>query len=207
MTALYLVHGWGFDASFWGPMRAHLAAFRAIAVDLGTFGPPAAPPLPDEPFLAVGHSAGSLKLLALDTPHCRGIVLLNGFPRFSAAPDFPQGVSPRVIERMRRRLQDEPEAVVTEFRARCGCGDPLPGAPQIAALDAGLATLLTEDRRADAARRGDRLSWMTGESDPLPPARAGFSTPGEIVPGGHLLPLEQPELCADFVKKAAASLG
>lgn len=198
---LYLVHGWGFDASFWTTMLDHLPGVEASIVDAGYFGAPSRPLFPQTPYLAVGHSAGSLSLLNQDLPGCEGLVLFNGFARFSAADDFPDGVPTRVLERMRRQLQKSPEAVLADFRKRCGTGEPLPGLPDIERLDAGLEKLLLDDAREQPARWGDRLHWMTGQSDPFPPARLGFSGPGSIVDGGHLLPLTEPALCASFIRQ------
>ncbi|GAC86419.1 hypothetical protein Gbth_025_047 [Gluconobacter thailandicus F149-1 = NBRC 100600] len=204
---LYLVHGWGFDASFWNPMLDHLPGVEAYVVDAGYFGAPSHPPLPQTPYLAVGHSAGSLSLLEQDLPGCEGLVLFNGFARFSAAGDYPDGVPARVLERMRRQLQKSPETVLADFRNRCGTDEPVPGPPAIERLDAGLEKLLLDDAREQAARWGDRLHWMTGQSDPFPPARLGFSSPGSIVDGGHLLPLAEPALCADSIRQWFARHG
>ena len=204
---LYLVHGWGFDASFWTSMLDHLPDVEASIVDAGYFGAPSHPPLPQVPYLAIGHSAGSLSLLSQDLPGCKGLVLFNGFARFSAADDFPDGVPARVLERMRRQLQKSPEAVLADFRKRCGTDEPLPGPPALERLDAGLEKLLLNDAREQAARWGDRLHWMTGRSDPFPPARSGFASPGSIVDGGHLLPLTEPALCANFIRQWSARHG
>jgi len=204
---LYLVHGWGFDASFWTTMLDHLPGVEAAIVDAGYFGAPFHPPLPQAPYLAVGHSAGSLSLLSQDFPGCEGLVLFNGFARFSTADDFPDGVPARVLERMRRQLQKSPEAVLADFRKRCGTDEPLPGPPALERLDTGLEKLLLDDAREQAARWGDRLHGMTGQSDPFPPARLGFSSPGSTVDGGHLLPLTEPALCADFIRQWSANHG
>ncbi|MFT9220992.1 biotin synthase [Gluconobacter oxydans] len=199
--ALYLVHGWGFDAPFWAPMLAHLPDVSAQVVDCGYFGAEHRPALPQTPYLAVGHSAGSLALLGQDLPGCEGLVLFNGFPRFTAAPDFPDGTPERVLTRMRARLKRDPAAVLHDFRALCGTDASLPGTPDVDALDRGLDALQTLDCRPQAADWNDRLHWMTGADDPFGAAKAGFATPGERVEGGHLLPLSHPGLCADFVRR------
>lgn len=199
--ALYLVHGWGFDASFWAPMLAHLPNVSAQVVECGYFGPEHRPALPQTPYLAVGHSAGSLALLGQDLPGCEGLVFFNGFPRFTAAPDFPDGTPERVLARMRARLKRDPIGVLQDFRALCGTDAPLPGTPDLDALDRGLEALQTLDHRAQTADWNDGLHWMTGTDDPFGAAKAGFATPGERVEGGHLLPLTQPELCAALIRR------
>ncbi|AQS91443.1 biotin synthase [Gluconobacter albidus] len=199
--ALYLVHGWGFDASFWAPLLAHLPNVSAQVVDCGYFGAAHRPALPDMPYLAIGHSAGSLALLGQDLPGCEGLVFFNGFPRFTAAADFPDGTPERVLTRMRARLKRDPVAVLHDFRALCGTEAPLPGAPDVDALDRGLEALQHQDRQTRAADWRNRLHWMTGTDDPFGASQAGFASPGERVAGGHLLPLTHPGLCADFVRR------
>lgn len=199
--ALYLVHGWGFDASFWTPMLAHLPDVSAQVVDCGYFGSEHRPALPDAPYLAIGHSAGSLALLEQDLPGCEELVFFNGFPRFTAAPDFPDGTPERVLTRMRARLKRDSAAVLHDFRALCGTDAPLSGTPDVDALDRGLEALQTLDCRPQAANWNDRLHWMTGADDPFGATKAGFAPPGERVEGGHLLPLTHPGLCADFVRR------
>jgi pimeloyl-[acyl-carrier protein] methyl ester esterase len=69
-TLLVLVHGWGFDREFWNPLRAGLAealpCVATLALDLGFFGRPRLPVLPDgfARRIGVGHSLGLLRLLA-----------------------------------------------------------------------------------------------------------------------------------------------
>ncbi|MFT8364912.1 MAG: biotin synthase [Gluconobacter cerinus] len=206
-VSLYLVHGWGFDASFWDPMLQHLPSLKASVVDKGYFGCPYAAPKPEQPYLAIGHSAGTLDLLGQDLPECLGLIMFNGFGRFSESNDFLEGVSLRVLERMKRQLQRSPKTVLNDFRQRCGTDKPIPSDPVTAVLNQGLEHLIQNDERNAVIRWENRLHWMTGMSDPFLPAQAGFSVPGERVEGGHLLPLEQPELCADFVLRQVEQHG
>ncbi|MQR99118.1 alpha/beta hydrolase family protein [Gluconobacter aidae] len=205
--ALYLVHGWGFDASFWTPMLARLPDVNAQVVDCGYFGSGHRPALPETPYLAVGHSAGSLALLGQDLPGCAGLVFFNGFPRFTAASDFPDGTPERLLTRMRARLKRDPVAVLHDFRALCGTDAPLPGTPDGNALDRGLEALQQQDHRVKAAGWGNRLHWMTGTDDPFGAAQAGFASPGERVAGGHLLPLTRPGSCAALVRRRLDDAG
>ncbi|EHH68241.1 alpha/beta fold hydrolase [Gluconobacter morbifer] len=199
---VYCVHGWGFDASFWELMLDHLHDMTAHVADCGYYGAEYWPALPERPYIAVGHSAGALHLLRRPLPRCAGLVFFNGFPRFVAGEDFPQGTPARFLERMRSRLGQAPEAVLADFRKRCGVDSPLPGVPCVERLERGLTALLEEDHRMEAGRWGDRLHWMTGRDDPFDAARAGFSSSGQSVEGGHLLPLTQPEACARFLRSS-----
>ncbi|MBB5371980.1 alpha/beta fold hydrolase [Acidocella aromatica] len=193
---LLLVHGWGFDASFWDGLRACFTPEDTLAWDLGFFGQPAQPaPPPGRKVLAVGHSLGLLWLLHQRPLGWDGLAGINGFTRFAKAGDFPAGISPRVLERMLSRLATAPAEVVSEFRARQGCTAPLPGMPNAEALAAGLQALAGWDARpalVDAALCGqqDMLVSAAMSKDCFPEDRIIWHE------GGHLLPLDAPDWCA-----------
>jgi pimeloyl-ACP methyl ester carboxylesterase len=107
MSRILLVHGWGFAPALWDPLRAALPGHTWLALDLGYFGPARAQ-LPPALDLVAGHSFGCL--WAMTHPDLAGIplVAVNGFPRFSAAGDFPHGTPARVLERMHKRLREAP---------------------------------------------------------------------------------------------------
>lgn len=185
MSRALLVHGWGFDPSLWAPLRAALPGPAWSALDLGYFGPVRgeAPPGLD---LVVGHSFGCL--WALGEPGLAGVplVAVNGFPRFSAAPDYAQGTPVRVLDRMLKRLEEAPLEVLRDFHARLGTAPP-PGVPDAARLRADLLRMRDEDARG---RAQPVLAW-DAEDDPLvAPAWTcrRILSPG----GGHVLPVTRP---------------
>lgn len=201
-STVVLVHGWGFDAGVWESVRPLLDGLSVRTLDLGFFG---APDLqwPVEPVdLAVGHSMGVLWLLTEGRGRWRRLASVNGFPRFTAAPDFPAGTPPRMVQRMAARLADDAAGVLDAFRARCGAG-PAERPPDGARLAWGLDLLSTGDGRpvpADTAA-------LAGEADPIVPlamARAGFSNV-HALGGGHLLPLTDPAAVAAFIREALPS--
>jgi len=194
--AVLFLHGWGFDASFWEPLVGVLEAPEVVVWDRGYFGEERMEGVPGRPYLAVGHSAGVMGLLGRDLPGCVGVVSVNGFGRFVQGEDFPEGMPARVLMRMRARLEGAPERVVREFRAMCGAEGALPGVPDVARLAAGLGVLLEEDWRGRAC-----VGWLAGADDPLGPARRV-----ECVSGGHLLPVERPDVCAAFLRRVSAAL-
>ena len=67
-------------------------------------------------WVGIGHSLGFLRLARSNLAGCRALVSLNGFTDFCAET----GTDRRIIRRMHRKLQREPDSVVGEFRARCG---------------------------------------------------------------------------------------
>jgi pimeloyl-ACP methyl ester carboxylesterase len=187
-VSILLVHGWGFGPEVWAPLRAALPDRDWAAVDLGYFGP-ARTGLPKDLELVLGHSFGCLWAMA--HPDLAGVplVAVNGFPRFTAAPDFPHGTPRPVLERMLQRLAQAPGEVLRAFHARCGTPVP-PGEPQLDRLGADLQRMRDEDAR----RRPERqpVLALAAADDPLvAPAlsRQAFANLRLLPQGGHVLPL------------------
>ncbi len=201
---LLFVHGWAFDAAFWAPLAAALADWPQAVADAGYFGPAHAPTLAG-PVLAIGHSFGALQLLGDAPPGCLGLVAINGFARFGAAGDFPRGVPVRMLDRMLNRLATQPEAVLRDFRQRCGDATAF-GAPRVEPLARDLRTLRDADRRPALATLPMPLLALAGAADPIAPApmtTAGFGATAEIhwrEDGGHLLPLTDSDWCAQRIR-------
>ena len=193
---LLLVHGWGFDASIWDAVRAALKPIETIAWDLGYFGAERLPRVTG-PFVAVGHSLGSL-LLAIGPPHgCAGMIAINGFDRFTGDELVPA----RVLDRMRARFAVAPEAVLNDFRLRCG-GSRHQGTIDASCLARDLERLATGDARG---RMVPKL-LLQGADDPiLPAAMRGHvfaGAPRSILAGaGHLLPVTHPDWCAKRIEE------
>jgi pimeloyl-[acyl-carrier protein] methyl ester esterase len=215
MTApLLFLHGWGFDASLWSGMRAVLGDHTGSVRELGYFdaaardcplGGPA-----DAPVIGVGHSLGIMQLL-LDPPPAglAGLVAINGFTRFSESPDHPDGVPVRLLRRMMQRLDEDADATVQAFRARCGLEAPLPGPARVAVLRRGLELLCEGDARPAFHALGCPVLVLAGETDAIAPAalsRACFEKVRWVERGGHLLPLTDPALCAGAVRAFAERL-
>ncbi|NIE80133.1 alpha/beta fold hydrolase [Asaia sp. As-1742] len=200
---LVFVHGWSFDARFWSPVHEALSHPDSVFLDRGYTGAPETLTLPDAPYLAITHSAGTTDLLARDLAGCRGIVAFNSFARFTRSDDFPEGLPPRILSRMANRLSDDPAGVVTQFRQQF---EPFLPCTTLAPdrLQAGLDALIAADARAEARRWGASLTTISGTNDPLvTPAmtQAGFPLAKTMQrEGGHLLPLTDPEGCAAIIR-------
>lgn len=202
-----LLHGWGFDAGLWDAVCALLPEFDCMADDRGYFGDSVATCGAE---LVVGHSLGGLRAL-LDPPAgCRAILAINGFDCFAARPDFAAGVPVRVLDRMVARLGTDADAVVSEFRARCGAG-PAPAPARADSLARDLTALRDGDGRG---RWSGPLALIAGGDDPiLSPAHiaACFADRPEaerhLAQGhGHLLPLTAPDLCAAAIRSMAGQI-
>ena len=205
-----LIHGWGYDATLWREVVPLLAGLDVEVCDLGFFGHLQLPAPCDAPRVAVGHSLGALWWLAQSGLPWRSLIAINGFPRFTAAPDFPQGVAPRVLDRMRKRFALAPATVLVDFQAACGGSGPILPL-DTAPLAAGLQSLANVDGRAAWTARAADIRALAGRRDAIVPAAlseaAGCALPAGrlrwIEDGGHLLPLSHPRECADLIRAAA----
>jgi pimeloyl-[acyl-carrier protein] methyl ester esterase len=194
---LVFLHGWGFDASLWDAVRRALAPLETVAWDRGYFGGPRQESV-ETPFVAIGHSLGSLLLATDPPPRCTGLVAINGFDKFTG-----DGlVAPRLLDRMRARFRVEPNHVLGEFRERAG-GGVHAGMIDTVRLSADL------DRLADLDARGRTPPRLVlhGGLDPILPI-AMRDTVFTAAPrethdqAGHLLPLTHPEWVADRIREA-----
>lgn len=204
-----LLHGWGYDASLWREVLPLLDGLDVETCDLGFFGHAGLPEACAAPRIAVGHSLGALWWLASDLPW-RRLIAINGFPRFTAAADFPTGVAPRVLERMRKRFAEASAAVLADFQK--ACGGPGPALPEdTGPLAAGLETLGRLDARDRWAARAADIRLLAGRKDSIVSAALSGAI-GAMLPirnlrwvedGDHLLPLTHPATCAAFIREMA----
>ena len=217
---LVLVHGWGFDAGVWTPLRDLLGDMAGdvatVVHDLGFFGHPAeARPegaaITGAPVVAVGHSLGFMWLLRQRPFAWDALVSVCGMPRFTAAADYPPGVAPRILERMAARMKREPQATVDDFRRRCGVGAVAEGDGKRldeSRLNEGLDWLGEWDLRDSLAAETVPLLALGGEEDEIVPWALSEEIygrrPGTVLhgaPGGdHGLPQTQAQWCADHLR-------
>ena len=202
-VTLLFVHGWALDRTLWDKVLEVLGgdAGGAVVRDAGYYGHPTDTTI-EGPMLGVGQSLGALELLAEPPAGLVGVVALDGFARFGRAPDFPQGVAGRVLERMKSRIGD---GALAEFVERAG-GELPKGEPDAGRLIAGLDRLHALDGRAC------RLPvWrLHAEHDPIATlAMADASFTGldvrerRIRPStDHLSPLTAPHACAELIRAA-----
>lgn len=187
---ILFVHGWGYDARFWDPVRAALADMPSTALDLGYFGAPNAAP-PSDVTLLVGHSLGLLWLARQSALKHVPLIGINAFPRFVEAEDYRPAVAPRVLERMRRRFISDTRGVLEEFWMRAGAAGP-EAKPNAAALAEGLDHLAAWDERENLAARASPARLIAGSEDAIvPAAMTEMAFKGSEIawlPGGHALP-------------------
>ena len=193
MSPILLIHGWGLNARLWDPVRERLGEAAESALDFGFYGKPrfraASRPL------VVGHSLGFAWALANIPRPWAGAMAINGFARFTHAPDFPEGVPQRVVGRMLARFATAPEEVVSDFLDRCGMTGPIETLGLVhEPLRASLSWLALCDERPTLTELDCPVSALAGDVDPIVSAamsRVAFAGHAlDLVEGGgHLLPL------------------
>ncbi len=197
---ILLVHGWGYNAGFWEPLRAALGV-PSMALDLGYFGAGSAD-VPHGVTLLVGHSLGFLWLARQRSLRHLPLIGINAFPRFLEAEDYAPAIAPRLLNRMKRRVIVDPAAVLAEFWQRAGAPGP-DRRPDAAALASGLDHLATWDERENLANRTSSVCLIAGTEDAIVPAamtRMAFKSSAiGWLAGGHALPRTHPAQLARLI--------
>ena len=198
---ILFVHGWGYDARFWDPVRKALDA-PSVALDFGYFGAEHTT-IPDGVTLLVGHSLGFLWLLRQPALRHLPLIGINAFPRFVESEGYAPAVAPRVLDRMKRRLSGNPATILAEFWERAGGPGP-DRTPNESALAAGLNQLTAWDERENLATRTSSLRLIAGEEDAIvPPAMTRMAFQDRAIawlPGGHALPQTHPAEIARLIR-------
>lgn len=222
---IVLVHGWGLHSGIWDQVTEHLSAsFRVVRVDLPGHGYSA--PLAGDysaatlaaclstalaetlraPAIWLGWSLGGLINLAVALHRSdlvRAVVLVGATPRFTAAPDWPYGVKPSVLDEFAAALMQDYRATLLQFlslqtlhseRAR----DEIRylrkkvferGEPHRQALRAGVEVLKSTDLRAALPGLARPLYLLGGEHDTLAPPQA-MRQAAALVPGAQVAILD-----------------
>lgn len=198
---LVLVHGWGFDASFWEALAPLLTA-PSIAIDGKFFQDNSGDYTPELNDILIGHSLGLLSG-ARSNPHWGGWIAINSFAHF-LHPENGGCVAPAVLRALRLKLEKAPEAALADFYRLIDAVPPpvaVLGRLNMPRLREGL--VLLRDGDASVLRQAPGLV-LAGRHDPLVPesashylaAKAPTSTLHWHETAGHLLPLQDPAWCA-----------
>ena len=198
---LVLLHGWSANLGVWRELAAQLARrHRVIAIDLPGHGrsdwdakasSPAAQawrvaatlaPL-TERYALLGWSLGgqfALDLAAAMPAPIERLVLVNTTPRFLAAPGWPFGAPPALLQRLATRLAREQAQAVEEFQKLQVRGN----SPRTAArVLRGLRGALRSHGTAQPAALAHGLERLR-DAD-LRPALPMVRVPALVVTGSH----------------------
>ena len=197
---LVFVHGWGFHNGLWRGVADRLADHEACHIELGFLrGGPAGDSRLAENAIYIGHSFGLIWLLKHAPRPLRGLVSVAGFDCFHAHVDAAQ------IEQMSRGLERNPKAQMAHFWKSCGTTKFAAREDfDIAALRGGLVWLAAWDERRALRDLDVPVLALAAEDDqivPLAMSRAIWSDRDlRLRPeGGHALPLNAPQWCADEI--------
>jgi pimeloyl-[acyl-carrier protein] methyl ester esterase len=198
---ILFVHGWGYDARFWDPLRKEIA-LPSVALDLGYFGAEHTE-IPEGITLLVGHSLGFLWLVRQPALRHVPLIGINAFPRFTEMEGYAPAVAPRILDRMKRRLSSGPAVILAEFWERAGALGP-DLAHDEAALASGLDHLAAWDERENLAARTSSVRLIAGEEDAIvPPAMTRMAFQNRAIAwllGGHALPQTHPAEVARLIR-------
>lgn len=114
-------HGFGFDATFWNPLRPYFIGADTIYLDLGYFDNPCMLIHADDAvdFIGIGHSLGLMKLMSLGIKF-KCLVGLHGFIHFLGFDQQLYRRRERELMHLIKQFTRSPEATLMAFYQRTG---------------------------------------------------------------------------------------
>lgn len=192
-----LAHGWGYDASAWDPFRALIPAEDSVAcLDRGYFGTPTDATFSQAPSLRilVTHSLGQsfVDVARMGLPDVW--IVISGFERF-----IDTLAQARPLRRMLQKLKTDPDAVLSDFYARCGeperAPKPILNLPRLAAdlelLESAIAPI-------SVMRQCRKIGILHARRDVIVPIERAERLGFPIVchpEGSHALPFNESTWC------------
>jgi len=189
---LNLLPGWGYRATVWAPLLAHLPpGWEANPVDLPWAHPaeewtqrtgPLALGL--RPGWCLGWSLGgtlALELAQRGVAGIEGVVLLASTPCWLAGPGWAAGLEAQAIDDLRAQVEDQPESALRHFNALASLG-----AREPSRVRAALAHhLLARDEAPGLARSLSLLQQLDARAPaPSLPLRVIEGGGDRLLPGG-----------------------
>lgn len=200
---LIFVHGWGFDASFWDDLAAHLPEYRKRRVDLGFYSyPKSFDSLPEDGVL-IGHSLGFMYGIQ-QAKAWKGWVAINSFARFVDKPSGKGCVPDAVLQNLKMRLAIDPQKALRDFYALIKA-KPLYGTLDSHRLAWGLDILQEGDVSVMIENTPVPSLVLASRNDPIVPVAASQALAVEGSPvfhdqGGHVLPQTNAAFCAQHIR-------
>ena len=203
---LVLVHGWGFHSGVWEKLIPLLDGHEIYCIDLGFMrgGPRASNEMPTDS-ICIGHSFGVMWLLKHGPRPIRGLVSIAGF-------DCLHKYVPKdVLKAMRDGMLNNPREQMKSFAQNGGfAGLESNGDPDFGGLRGGLDWISTWDEGEELKNLGAPVMALAARDDRVVRQEMTEAIWGEGVAelhwhedGGHILPLTEPEWCAQHINKFA----
>ncbi len=117
-------HGFGFDSTFWNPLRPYFSRMNTVYLDLGYFGESsslAKTELYDQSteYIGIGHSLGLMKLMSLNIPF-KCLIGLHGFVNFLGFNTQLHRRRQRELMHLTGQFSSSPELTLGQFYQRTG---------------------------------------------------------------------------------------
>ena len=202
MAKIIFVHGWGFDPTFWEPLRHEFAQYSTHAVDMGFFGYQS---FEDQPYVYVTHSMG-LSWVLENVKHPTAIIAINGFTKFIESADWSAGVSRLTLKRMMKGFRVSPQFVWEDLMTKAGMpACTYPDCANEERLLDGLRSLEKGDNRAKwATLECPKLVISSARDEIVPQKLTQASFKGDqicYIEGDHILPLSRTKKVATAMKR------
>jgi pimeloyl-[acyl-carrier protein] methyl ester esterase len=206
MSSLVFVPGWGLDTTFWQPVQNLLGGlickpFFSHSIAIHSLGHL------ENKSIAVGHSLGFAWLLHYFPGCWKGLVSVNGFTKFTRTTEFPEGIAPRVLQKMIAQFSQDPGQVYTEFLRRCGNDASFFPSGDLGELLRGLHALQEWDERETLHAQNIPVLALAGLHDPIVTPNLTRKCFANIQiqwqAGGHLLPHTHSIWCATQIQSFA----
>ncbi|MFU8813422.1 MAG: alpha/beta fold hydrolase [Balneolaceae bacterium] len=215
-------HGWGCEASVWTALRSELPeSIQFTAADRGYFGRPNRPdsfPTNALPNLLITHSMGLLWCPAALMEQADGVVIISGFKAFIDEAVTSGSSSRRVLDRMVRKLDEQPGQVLSDFLSRAWYPDPcqtdIPEPIEINRIRNDLFMLRDEPARLSRLKAAPALI-LHGAEDAIVSPNHTQRFEAELHPNssyfvhplaGHMLPVSHPVWCAEKITQWMESI-
>lgn len=114
-------HGFGFDKTFWDPLKPYFATQKTLYLDLGYFGAETYLVLEPEQFnyIGIGHSLGLMKLLSFNISMSH-LIGLHGFIHFLGFDATLNQLRMREWLSLKKYFLRAPELTLKQFYQRVG---------------------------------------------------------------------------------------
>ena len=196
-TFLY-IHGWASNASIWDKFHTYLPSSASNSMDIGFWGDEKTTSANRCDYL-ITHSMGILWALKKGIKPQKSIIVINGFTDFTAC------ASPKILRKMQRGLQQNPQAQLKSFYRQSGLQKPSNGIMNVPRLIEGLQWLQDWNITAAIDAIDLPILVLAGAMDsivPLDVTKSQWQDSAIIThpQAGHALLQTHPQWCAEHIK-------